>query len=252
MKIECEAPTGILSRQARARMKEPLFCADWLDVVFLHLEVGPEALQGVAPFELDLWEGMAYVSLVSFKLSGMCTAMLPCVGAGLLGPVSNHRLLNVRTYVRARGEPGIYFLAEWLSKRFPVPLGRPVFGLPYHFARFDCRHGPDGLMEGNVSGAGGGLRYRGELDAAARPAPCLGGSLDEFLLERYTAFTDWRGLRRYFRVWHEPWAATALEARIEEAGILDVTGDWFGEARLVGGHYSPGVRGVWMGRPQFF
>jgi uncharacterized protein YqjF (DUF2071 family) len=101
-----------------------------------------------------------------------------------------------------------------------------------------------------VAGEGGSLRYRAELDAAAGPAACHEGSLDEFLLERYTAFTQWRGVRRFFRVWHSPWPVTPLAATVEDTSLLDATGDWITDARLIGAHYSRGVRDVWMGRPQ--
>ena len=73
----------------------------------------------------------------------------------------------------------------------------------------------------------------------------------DFLLERYTAFTEWRGVRRFFRVWHGPWPARRLRVEIAETSLLEQTGDWISQARFVGAHYSPGVQGVWMGHPQF-
>jgi len=254
MKIDatCEALTGGLSRLARKRMSRPLFRADWLDVVFLHYEMEPAALQPWVPFDLDLREGSAYVSLVAFTLRGLRSDFLARAGKWLFRPVSNHGFLNARTYVRAGRETGIYFLAEWLSNRLAVPLGRPLFGLPYHFGSFDCRHDPgDGCVSGTVAGACGSLRYQGDLDAAPRLAPSRGGSLDEFLLERYTAFTQWRTLRRFFRVWHEPWPVAPLAATVEDASLLNQTGGWIDHARLIAAHYSPGVHNVWMGHPQF-
>jgi uncharacterized protein len=100
-----------------------------------------------------------------------------------------------------------------------------------------------------VMSAGKRLRY--QADAAPGLAPCTSGSLDEFLLERYTAFTQWRNLRRFFRVWHQPWPVAPLAATVEDASLLDQTGDWISYARLVAAHYSPGVHDVWMGHPQF-
>jgi hypothetical protein len=75
--------------------------------------------------------------------------------------------------------------------------------------------------------------------------------LDEFLLERYTAFTEWWNLRRYFRVWHAPWPVTPISAAVDDSGLLAQTGQWKSRARLVAAHYSPGVQDVWMGRPQY-
>ena len=50
----------------------------------------------------------------------------------LFQPIATHNFLNVRTYVIHNGEPGIHFLAEWLSNRLAVALGPVTFGLPYH------------------------------------------------------------------------------------------------------------------------
>ena len=73
MKIDatCEPLTGELSQQARERMSQPLFHADWLRVVFLHYEIEPASLQPWVPFDLDLRDGMAYVSLVAFTMRGL-------------------------------------------------------------------------------------------------------------------------------------------------------------------------------------
>jgi uncharacterized protein YqjF (DUF2071 family) len=116
---------------------------------------------------------------------------------------------------------------------------------------FDCDHDPTHRrITGNIRAAGGLLRYKAEPVDTEGPSPCPAGSLDEFLLERYTAFTKWWNLRRFFRVWHPPWPVTPLSATIEDSSLLRRTGDWITHARLVAAHYSPGLRDVWMGHPQ--
>ena len=243
--------TGRLSSEARARMHRPLFRADWLRAVFIHYEVEPEALQRCVPFELDLREGRAYVSLVAFTIRQMRTGAFAPLGRLLLRPISDHGFLNARTYVRHGGETGIYFLAEWLSKRFPVPFGRPAFGLPYRHGRLDYQHDHEsGEISGTITGKGGVIGYRGVLDARSEFCPCDAGSLDEFLLERYTAFTRWHGRTRMFHVWHEPWPQSPIALKIERDDLLLTTGDWPAYAHVIGAHYSPGAHDVWMGHPQ--
>jgi uncharacterized protein YqjF (DUF2071 family) len=249
--VPCGPLTGEPSREARGRMTCPLFHADWLGAVFLHYEVEPSALQPLVPFELHLRENLAYVSLVAFTMRDLRPGLFARAGRRLFLPISNHGFLNARTYVRSGPDTGIYFLAEWLSNRLTVPLGPPLFGLPYHFGKTDYRHEPqNNRVSGSVSAGAGRLDYHGALAPDAAPLPCRQGSLDEFLLERYTAFTYWRGLRRFFRVWHPPWHAARLDATVEEASLLDQTGDWVSHSRLIAAHYSPGVRDVWMGHPQ--
>jgi len=58
------------SEAARCRLLsspgEPLFIADWDRALMIHYEVDGVALQRKVPFELDLWNGRAFVSLVAF------------------------------------------------------------------------------------------------------------------------------------------------------------------------------------------
>ena len=133
---------------------EPLFLAGWRDAVFLHFAVSADQLQPFVPYDLDLHEGMAYVSCVAFTMRDM----RPRVGgAWLLKPIATHEFLNVRTYVRHGGERGIYFLAEWLPNLLSVLLGPTVFGLPYQHGRLRYEHGEmealQGIVEDRASGA---------------------------------------------------------------------------------------------------
>jgi uncharacterized protein YqjF (DUF2071 family) len=242
-----------LSAAARRRMLqtpgEPLFYASWDHAVMIHYEVDPDALQRDVPFELDLRDGRAFVSLVAFTLRRMRPRRGGRIGEWLLKPIATHEFLNVRTYVRANDEPGIFFLAEWLSNRLSVPLGPPVFGLPYRYGRIDYRHTrPTHGISGRVDARGGCFSYRGKTTNADF-GPCEPGSLTEFLMERYTAFTQpWRCPRRLFRVWHEPWPQTPLDIEVTGSDLLGVTGEWWNTAEFIGANYSPGVD-VWMGRP---
>jgi hypothetical protein len=68
-------------------------------------------------------------------------------------------------------------------------------------------------------------------------------------MERYTAFNAAHGRRRFFRVWHKPWLQVTAEARLDDWSLLTESWPFFQDAWLVGANYSPGVRGVRMGRP---
>ncbi|MEN3370889.1 MAG: uncharacterized protein V7609_3032 [Verrucomicrobiota bacterium] len=227
---------------------EPMFYARWDQSVFIHYEAEPSLLQRQVPFELDLFEGRAFVSLVAFTL----VRMRPRLGGGftewLLKPIASHEFLNVRTYVRRNGEPGIFFLTEWLSNRLSVRLGPRTFGLPYRFGRIAYEHANRGsAISGTVQAADGLLHYR-SAGSGADFRPSNEGSLTEFLLERYTAFTFRGRRRRFFRVWHEPWEQIPIDVEVPANDLMASTGTWWESAELVGANYSPGVE-VWMGRP---
>lgn len=249
-------PTGALSLAARRRLLsrrgEPLFIADWERVLMIHFEVDPDDLERDVPFQLDLWDGRAYVSLVAFTMREMRPRLGGRAWAWLFQPIATHCFLNVRTYVRHHGEAGIQFLAEWLDNSLSVRLGPLAFGLPYRLGRLDYRHRQEaGVLNGSVmDGRGRGrLSYRGELTDAHRFKMCETATLEEFLMERYTAFTCGGTKHRFFRVWHSPWRQCEVRLELQETSLLRECWPWFRTAKLIGANYSPGACGVWMGWP---
>src|SRR3979490_1573850 len=162
------ADRSTLSETARRRMLalpgEPMFYARWDRAVFIHYTADPATLQRDVPFELDHRDVRAVVSIVAFTLSRMRPRIGGRLSKWLFKPIATHEFLNVRTYVRHRGEPGIYFLAEWLSNPLSVRLGPRTFGLPYHFGRLAYAHAPaDGALRGIVDAAEGRLAYHGDV-----------------------------------------------------------------------------------------
>jgi len=236
---------------ARVPAFQPLFLGDWTRALFVHYEVDREVLQREIPLELDLWNGKAFVSLVAFSMERLRLRF----GGRLWGllPISRTRFLNVRTYVRHRNRAGIYFITEFLSNRLFVPMGRPTFGLPYRAGHLNYRHDHErGVIEGSVKSAGSGRRmaYRATPASTAGFEESHPDTLDSFLLERYAAFTRCGQKSRFFHVWHQPWPQARMEVAVQDEGLLGTTGEWIQRGRLVGGHYSPGLRDVWMGRPK--
>src|SRR5258705_9627134 len=102
-------PSSTAREQMLAQRGERLFVAGWERVLMMHFEVDAVALQRAVPFQLDLYHGQAFVSLVAFTMRGM----RPCFGGKfaelLFRPIATHDFLNVRTYVRHGGGRGIYF-----------------------------------------------------------------------------------------------------------------------------------------------
>ena len=244
------------SARARERMSsqrgEPLLIAAWHDALMIHFEVDAAALQRDVPFELDLWNGMAFISLVAFTMRDMRPRFGGKIAALLFRPIATHHFLNVRTYVRHGGECGIHFMAEWLTNRLAVILGPSTFGLPYHYGHILYQRD---LEKGRISGRVADPKYRtaltfeARLTGAAAFQPCAAGSLDEWLMERYIAFNSANQVRRFFRVWHPPWPQRSAQAVLGEKSLLTSNWPWFNHARLVGANFSPGFDTVWMGRP---
>jgi uncharacterized protein len=243
-----------LSDAGKARLLsargEPLFFANWERALFIHYEIDVTILQQQLPFELDLWNGKAFVSLVAFIMRDMRPRIGGQFFAWLFKPIATHSFLNLRTYVKHDNEPGICFLTEWLSSRLSVALGPPIYGLPYRFAKINYRHiHEENFLRGEVKAQTrfGQFIYEARIAPKSKFCPCEAGSLDEFLLERYTAF-NWRGSsRRFFRVWHPPWLQKPAQVSVIENSLLTRVSPWFENARFVGANYSLGCHDVWMG-----
>jgi uncharacterized protein len=247
--------TGGFSAAARRRMLsrrgEPLFIAGWHRALMLHFEVDAAALGRIVPYKLDLWQGRAFVSLVAFTMCGMRPRIGGPLAALLFRPIATHDFLNVRTYVRHGGEMGIHFMAEWLTNRLAVMLGPATFGLPYRHGRIAYHHDfQNGFLAGQVTDVKSGtkLSYHAQFNGAAFQ-PCASGSLDEWLMERYTAFNSAGSRKRFFRVWHPLWPQCSVDVTVEEKSLLTKNWPWFKEAEFVGANFSPGFDEVWMGRP---
>ncbi len=194
----CE-PSAEARRRMISRRGDPLFIAGWNNALMLHLEVDAEALQRDVPYELDLRDGRAFVSLVAFTMRGMRPRMGGKLAAFFFRPIATHDFLNVRTYVRHGNECGIHFIAEWLTNQLAVAVGPRTFGLPYHHGRIAYHHDlRQGLVSGEITDtkSGAKLAYDAKLNGPATFEPCRTGSLDEWLMERYTAFNSARGRRK--------------------------------------------------------
>src|SRR5436309_12698096 len=134
--------------------REPLLISHWERALFMHFEVEPRALQAEVPFRIDLREGKAYISLVAFTMRRMRLRFGGRLMEWCLKPMATHELLNLRTYVRHRGEAGIYFMdfmAEWIPNRLSAFLGPRTFGLPYRLGRLNYDHcHEEGRLRGRV------------------------------------------------------------------------------------------------------
>ncbi|MCW8133593.1 MAG: DUF2071 domain-containing protein [Planctomycetota bacterium] len=254
------APSEAARRRFDAGECGAVFLAGWMRALMIHFAVPAERLRPFVPDELDLdlRDGTAWVSLVAFEQVRLRPAVSGAAGRvleALSAPLARHGFLNVRTYVRHAGEPGIFFLAECIPNLLAVAVGTRLYGLPYRFGRLAYDFDAEGARyEGRVSL---GLRRAARMELAfgarwpegARFAPSEPGSRTEFLMERYSAYTMRKGVARRFRIWHAPWPQTPCELRLETQNFARLAGPWWDDARFVEANVSTGVPDVEIGRP---
>lgn len=193
----------------------------WQDLLFAHWRLPPERLRPLVPepLELDVRDGHAWVGIIPFVIRECRFRGLPVVPI-----LSGFPELNLRTYVRAAGKPGIWFFSLDAGSRAAVVGARLRYRLPYRSARM------------SISEEGGEIRYRSEREGGVarfratyapvghvrEPDP---GTLEHFLTERYALFTVLRdGGVLEAEIHHRPWPLQPARADIDGAPLAAAEG----------------------------
>jgi uncharacterized protein len=182
----------------------------WHDLAFLHWPVRADVLRPLIPetLEIDTFDGSAWIGIVPFHMSGVRLRYVPISFA--------FPELNVRTYVKAKARPGVWFFSldagSWLAVR-----AARLMNLPYYDADM------------KVEMVGEEVKYRSarapsqgaaEFQANYRPkgpiyhaAP---GTLDHWLTERYRLYAAFKPeFVVYGDIHHPQWPLQSAEAEIQ-------------------------------------
>jgi|SRR5450432_925236 len=225
-----------------------MFVADWNNALFIHFQIDPAILKPVIPFELDLWQGQAFVSLVAFTQAHLRPTVGGKIFELLSRPLATHEFLNLRAYVHVDGESGIYFIAEWIPNWLATLIGPRMYGLPYRLGDLNYQHANPHDLQGQVIAANRNFSYHAAIESTEYQS-ALPNTLDHFLLERYVGFTHRKEVSRRFRIAHEPWLQARTNVVIDCAELFS-SFNWMPSARMISANYSPGVNGVQIGRPE--
>jgi uncharacterized protein YqjF (DUF2071 family) len=181
----------------------------WTDVLFLHFAVPAGDLRGHVPaqLEIDTFEGRAWLSLVLFRLK------LRPWGLPFVPGFSSLLELNVRTYVRHRGQAGICFLKMYADNRLAIRAARWLTPLCYEQAAMIDRRLPDSRRHVACRPARNpSLGLSMDFTVAGNAAEASPGSLNFWLVERYRLFVGIRdGSILAGDVEHPPWQISNVE-----------------------------------------
>jgi len=221
----------------------------WHDLLFAHWPLEPASVRATLPpgLELETFGGSAWIGVVPFRMSGVRLRAAPP-----LPGLSRFPELNLRTYVRAGGKPGVWFYSLDAASALAVFAARRWFHLPYFRARIECVE-----REGTI-------RYRHErthrgaaaaaLEASYRPcsAPRLAarGSLEHFLTERYCLYA-WSSRAQLLRaeIDHAPWELQDAEAELGRNTLAVAAGLALGAQEPLVHFARLQVVRVWAPRP---
>ena len=189
-----------------------LMTQTWHRLLFAHWRADATELRRriAAPFELDLFDGEAWLAVIPFYMTNVAFRGMPS-----LPWISSFPELNVRTYVRVGDRPGIYFFSLDAGRRLAVFAARTLFNLPYYAASMavDCLS--HGLRYRSVRRAGAPAEFRAEYAPIGAPFSARAGSLDYFLTERYCLYHhDRRGTPYRLEIHHAPWSLQTAGAEI--------------------------------------
>ncbi|MDG5758552.1 DUF2071 domain-containing protein [Natronococcus sp. A-GB1] len=195
----------------------------WRTGLFAHWPIEPEALRPHLPdqLELETRDGQAWLSVLPFVLAD----------AGLRGTPSVARVditeLNVRTYVKHRGDPALYF--------FSVDVDRPMIGepigratrLPVYTARMSLEDRGDRIefsSERRRSKTGDPARFVASYRPDGNVFVPETDSLAYWLTERRRFYAPSGEGVMGGEIAHDPWPLQPAEATIRENTMFAANG----------------------------
>ena len=176
----------------------------WVDLLYLHWPCEPDEVQRLLPegLEVDRFDGSAWIGLIPFSMCGIGLARGPAVP--YLGSFSE---VNVRTYVRRNGIPGVWFFSLDVDRFLPAAVARLTYRLPYCWGSTSHRRDGDTLSTSITR------RWPGRVETSAIVAsigdPVAADDRDVFLTARWGLYSRARRGLRYAPVDHEPWPLRA-------------------------------------------
>lgn len=172
-----------------------------------------ESIQGLIPepLQVDQINGMAWLSVASFRMTGVTRRGLPTVPG-----LSAFPELNLRTYVTDGKKPGVWFLSLEATSRLAVWAARRWFHLPYHLANIEVESERD---EVHYRCQRRNMPVPISFEATYRPTspPYLAkrDTLEHWLTERYCLYaSSSKGNLYRVEVHHVPWPLQQAEATI--------------------------------------
>ena len=196
-----------------------MMAQSWHDLLFAHWPIPVATMRALVPaqLELDTFDGVAWVGVVPFRMSGVRPRPFPGVPW-----LSAFPELNVRTYVkprnRAQPKPGVYFFSLEAANPVAVALARGLFKLPYFNANMHLvddgsiihyqsqrthRNAPPAEFTGQYKPTSRSL-----LRAAGHPGTLVNRTLQP--LHR-----DFQGRAYIGEIHHQPWPLQHAEAELQ-------------------------------------
>lgn len=206
----------------------------WENLLCMHIPLDAAELLPHVPkeLELDLYDGEAWISIFPFKVKNLQFRGLP-------KPPYIHEFLelNVRTYVKYKDIPGIYFFSLDAAKIMPV-LGARLGTLPYYKAKMKTSeiNGWTEYYSRRQLVSGKKPYFKGRYKQISKARILEKGTLDYWLFERYYLFNTIDSNVISVGIHHLPWQPAKAAVTYEKGALNSLLpGNLKGEA--VRAHY---------------
>lgn len=197
---------------------------NWHDLLFMHWPVRVDCLRPLIPsqLEIDTFDDEAWLGIVPFRMTGVRPRYTPT-----LPWLSAFPELNVRTYVKTNGKPGVWFFSLDAANPVAVRIARSAFHLPYFDARMSCINKVDEIFyeSRRTHRSAPHADFRGRYQPTGNVFQAGVGSHEEWLTERYCLYAaNRRG--RIFRgdIQHTRWPLQHAEVLIETNTMAEQLG----------------------------
>lgn len=225
-------------------VRRAVMVQQWRDLAYIHWRYDPATVQALLPpgLDVDTFDGSAWVGLIPFSMRGITLPRMPAVPY-----FGSFPEINVRTYVRHNGIPGVWFFSLDVNRLIPAVVARTTYLLPYCWGRASNR------IEGNVLRSTVERRWPSRAHSSTTieigQAIPQSDELSVFLSARWGLYS--RGLfggLMYAPVDHEPWPLHQAQLKAIDQNVVEAAGlpTPSGDPHVM---FSPGVS-VRIGRPR--
>lgn len=212
------------------------FYQEWNDAIFLHWKVDETELRKFVPkeIEIDLFNGKPWVSLVAFTMEKIRPKHLPP-----FPPISNFDEINIRTYVKYNGKPGVFFLSIEAGSYLSCKVAKKMSELPYRYSEMKRTKGK--YLSQNTR-----LNDRLEINYEIGEKIENKQDIDKWLTERYALFQNTERSINAFEIHHLEWPIKNIALKIVNVNYKRFGKLIHNEPDKVG--YSEGVEVIAWGK----
>lgn len=183
---------------------QPLMHQKWGKLLFIHWRIDENLLRPLIPpgLEIDTHDGSAWIAIVPFTMWDI-RAFPPYVPR-VPGLNAMHEL-NVRSYVHLNRVPGVWFFSLDCNNAAAVMGARRLYYLPYINADIEiAQQGEkiDYILNRTETPP---AEFRASWKAGEPLPNSSPESLEVFLTERYSLYTEHKGEIYRSRIHHRPW-----------------------------------------------